>query len=438
MSLIEKAASAISFNIGQTIVSKALAAINLAILIRLLPTQDIGAIGLSAGYLAVLGFLMIQPEVIFVRDFPKIKGRVTDYISSFLVFGMLRSLLIVCGAVGVGYWLIQSHNYVDLGIYFVLAAIATSISSLTGPFREAFYASFRQGRIMAVDLATNIMALVLVVAVVAYPSLLTYGIIQIVTAIIAALGWYWTARKHLGYKFHLSKDWKRIAYDSFSDFALWINFSATLNKLLYQADIIILGFFVGLSALGDYTIALTIANVFFIIPQLSQKVFSVMFSQLKEEKLSEALGGAFKYNTIISIAQFLGFLVVSDLLIAFFGPQNPENVKLYAFFILLGVSLFNISRPWTALVTIKAPAKKIFIEMHSVSGLIAIFIYWWAASNYGILGVAQANLLVYAFAALWIMLYVQTQLHIVPKIQLISIAEKNYFHKILHTLKAKR
>jgi O-antigen/teichoic acid export membrane protein len=161
------------------------------------------------------------------------------------------------------------------------------------------------------------------------------------------------------FSFHLPHNWKKLVVDSVKDFSLWNQLSSMLLRVLYQADVIILGFFVSLSALGDYTIALTIANVFFVVPQLFQKTFSVSFSRLSEkQRLAHGLGLAVKYNALFSIAQLAGYVILQPLIMAFFGPEHPETVSLYAFFIITGVTLFNLARPWVGLTTVKESKKK--------------------------------------------------------------------------------
>ncbi len=436
MSLAEHAARAITFSVGQTVVSKFLAAIQFAILVRLLSTMDLGAIGLTAGYLSMLGLLVLSPENVFVRDFTRIRSRLHDYISAFTLFAGIRTLALTIVAGGIGFFLVGSKDYSGLAIYFILAAIASGISSFTGPFREAFYANFSQGKIALVDLGTNVLQLLLFACVWYYPSLTTYGLVLIAGACIGAIGWYLTARKHLGYRFHLSKDWKKIIIDSIKDFTFWNQLSSMLLRALYQADVIILGFFVGLGALGDYTIALTIANVFFVIPQLFQKTFSVSFSRLREtNRLEHALGLAVKYNSIFSIIQWAGFILFLPWILAFFGPQHPETVAWYGMLIVSGVTLFNIARPWVALMTVKSSQQRLFAELYVWQGVIAIIIYIVAAFLGGVERVAAANIIVFGFAALYTIHYATQKLRLVPRMSIWSPYEQNQLTKWLEGFK---
>lgn len=431
MGTLEKVTQVLAFSGIQTVLSKILGAIQLAILIRLLTNAEMGIIGLAAGYVGVLGFIAIAPEAIFLRDFTRMKGKLNEYLTSFFLFGLARGLLVMLGGIAIAYWLMQSQSS-DAGGYFLIALGAFVLNLLTGPFREAFYAQYRQARIVWVDLTITILSLILIVFVYFTPHVLVYGALQFAVALLGVLWWIFQARTHMGFRFTSFKGWFRKAWESLSSFSIWNHFTSSALRMVYQADIIILSFFIGLNDLGDYTIALTIANVFFVFPQLIQKVTSLSFSSYGVAKdIRLGLGLSFKYNLLFCLAQFGLFLVFGHLLVAFFGPENPENVLTYAFYLVLGVTIFSIFRPWVALLVVHYDPRKLFIRLFAAFGVVAFIVYYVGAVYGGAIGVAQSNVLLYALLGLIVVWFTWKELKIWPDIPLYNDAEKRLFKELL-------
>lgn len=428
MSLFEKTASVISFNVLQTVLSKAISALQIVILVRLLTNVDIGTIGLAGGVMAVVSFLALSPEVAFLRDYPKMKSALHEYISAFLAFGALRGLVILALLyVGHGF----NPGLGDIGFqYLLLFALANGLTLLTGPFREAFYGEFRQARIAFVDIPLNTLALVSLALVFVYPATLTYGFVQVGVALVSVLYWYFQARKHLGFSFVIGKNWMKYVMNSLRGFSLWNHFTSSSIRLAYQADIFILGYFVGLDAIGDYAIALTLANLFVTIPQLVQKAVTLSFSRVeKTEALCEGLGLAVKYTFLFSIFQLLGFWLLGKPMLEVVGVAHPSAVFEYAFYLLLGITFYNFARPWVGILIAKYDAKKLFFELFAWFGILAVTFYYAAATLGGALGVAQANVLMYALFALGTIAYATLRLRVVPRISFISVYERQLVAK---------
>jgi O-antigen/teichoic acid export membrane protein len=266
-------------------------------------------------------------------------------------------------------------------------------------------------------------------------NMIVYGVVQLLTMLLAAVWWYHTARTHMQYHFVLPKDWWSITWKSIRDFTLWNQLIGVISRLLYQADIVILGFFVTLAAIGPYSVALTISNVFFVFPQLAQKLVTFSFSQLDTKMNARALGLAVKYNTIICIGQFVVFTLIGKWVIAFFGPAQPEQVLMYALYLVGGVTLFNLSRPWLSLAFAQMSNRKIFFQLFVPLGVGGMVIYAIAAQTEGVLGVARANVLLYLLAGAFSVLYVTYHLRVVPSFELITIQEKKFVSELLSRVK---
>ncbi|MEK6902173.1 MAG: oligosaccharide flippase family protein, partial [archaeon] len=221
MGLMDKAARALPFLLGQTFFSKVIAAINFALLVRLLAPTDIGLIGLTGGYLGILTLLMIAPENIFLRDFIRIKDQLNEHISSFVLFGAVRGMVIFLLSLPIAMFILHEYSSLPGAFYFLLVAFATGMNALASPFREAFYASFRQARIAMVDLSINLFSLIALVWVFYSHELVAYGWIQVISSLLLVGAWYWTARTKINFRFIHGKEWLSRSIQSLKDFTFW-------------------------------------------------------------------------------------------------------------------------------------------------------------------------------------------------------------------------
>jgi len=431
--MFNKIVSVLSFNSLQIVLTKFISLINFAILVRLLSGEEIGIIGLAGGYVALLGFILVAPETIFIRDFKKMEGKLHEYISSFLQFSAVRGIILFTLLIPVSLFLFQSASDPRLGSYFLLLGGATLVSTLTGPFREAFYGFFRQGRITQVDVLTSILLLLSMIFLFFSRDVITYGWLQFFSAVVGVSLWYFTAVKHLHFRF-ISHVKLKLSLDALRGFAFWNHLSGSVVKLVYQIDIVILGFFAALSGVGSYSVALTLANVFFLFPQMVQKVLSLSFSQLPNERVSLLFGVGVRYNTILSLLQWIGFVFLGWVLMQIVQPENPDNVLAYGLYITAGVAIINVARPWIALSLSRVSPRKIFFELYLIPSLAAVPIYAYAASVGGALGVAQANVITFSILSGWIILYTTWKVPIRPGIFQLAPFEKDILRRVTKIL----
>ncbi len=420
MGLYARVINVLSFNVVQTIASKGLAFLNLAILIRLLATEEIGIIGLAGGYVALLGFILVLPESVFIRDFPKIKNKINQYLSSFFAFSLLRSgVLLLLGGI-VAAWLGINGSDPRLPVYFMLLVGSTVLTSLSGPFREAFYANFRQARIALIDLSLNVLSIISLALLYFSQDVITYGILQVVVALIGIGWWYQNAHSKLGFTFTLFPGWMALSWASIQGFALWNHFSGIAIRLVSQSDIVILGFFSTLTELGNYSVALTISGVFFVFPQLVQKAASLSFSQSDANTANPVmLGAVVRYNTLFSLAQFLAYIIAGPFLLPLLVPEHFNVVWEYSLYLVGGVTLYNLARPWLSLIVIKVNPMMFFFQLFLIPCTASVVIYWFFAAEYGALGVAQANMLAYGLLGVMTILYARYKIKTTPSFKLL-------------------
>lgn len=436
MTLFKKIFSVLSFGGLQVVLSKFISLIQFAILVRLLSISDIGVIGLAGGYAAILSFILVSPEGVLVRDFKKIQPNLNVYISSFLQFLVVRNLLVFFLWLFLSIFLFPIQDNPKLLFYFMLLLLYNLIFSFSNPLREAFYGYYRQARIMLVDIFINILLLASMVVLFFSRDVITYGVLQVVGSIIGVIWWYWNARRYLNFSFvgglNIRKWNIRLSLDTIRQFGVWNHLSWMILRLVYQVDIVLLGFFVSLETLGSYAVALTIANVFLVFPLMLQKVLSLSLSQIENKTVLQNIFGVIvRYNTIFSLAQLIGFVFLGGFIINIFGPDNPGAVWLYSLYIIAGITLFNIVRPWTSLAFIRLSPREYFLGLYAAPALCAVPIYYLAAQYGGALGVAQANVITFGIIALWVVFYVRYRVRLSPNLKFVSASEKFFAERLV-------
>ncbi len=436
MTLFQKIVSVLSFGSLQILASKFIGLIQFAVLVRLLSTSEIGIIGLAGGYVAILSFILVSPESILIRDFKKIQPKLNVYVSSFLQFLIYRNILIFAGGSLVAWYVLPLPDNPALTAYFILLLLYHLITSLSGPLREAFYGYYRQARITIVDLMVSIMLIATMPILYFSRDVVVYGMLQVLVASLGVGWWYWNARRYLNFLFVGGLNFRKwnikLSLDTIRQFGVWNHLSWMVIRLVYQVDIVLLGFFVSLEALGSYAVALTIANVFLVFPLMLQKILSLSLSQIEDKiVLQNIFGVTVRYNTIFSLAQFLGFIFLGGFIISIFGPDNPGVVWLYSLYIIAGITLFNVVRPWTSLAFIHLSPREYFLGLYAVPAICSVPIYFLAAQYGGALGVAKANVLTFGLIALWVVLYVRYRVRLSPNLKFISTSEKSFAEKMV-------
>jgi O-antigen/teichoic acid export membrane protein len=345
------------------------------------------------------------------------------------MFSAMRGIILFTLLIPVSFLLFHSASDSRLGGYFLLVGGATLVGTLTGPFREAFYGFFRQGRITKVDVMTSVLLLLSMIFLFFSRDVLTYGWLQLFSAVVGVILWYFTAVKHLHFRF-ISGVKLKFSIDALRGFSFWNHLSGWVVKLVYQIDIVILGFFAALSGVGSYSVALTLANVFFLFPQMVQKVLSLSFSQLPDERVPTLFGVGVRYNTALSLIQWIGFVLLGWVLMLIVQPENPDHVLTYGVYIAAGVAIINVARPWIALSLSRIYPRKIFFELYLIPSLAAVPIYIYAASVGGVLGVAQANVITFSILSGWIILYTTWKVPIRPDVWRLAPFEKDVLRRV--------
>lgn len=417
-----------SYSVIDIAAIKIISGIIFILLVRLLPRADIGIIGLVAGYLTIFRFLSITPESILFRDFPKIKNQLNEYLSAFIVFWAIRTVFILALGGVFAYILSFFYGSTVLPLYLFGAVVVLSLGYFQSIVKETHYVDFKQKIVTKINVVLMIVQLSLVGILFFKPSLLLYLGILLFVNVSSVFVWYFILKKNFHFSFILTKDtFNKIKY-SIKDFSLWQNLSGSVGYLIYNIDTLILAFFVSLEVIGDYTIALMIANFFFIVPQILQKSFTVGFSHIESKFIvNKALSAFLRYALLFSVLQLVLFVLFGNILVGIFTDTHVEIIFWYSLIIITGISIFNVFRPLNSLIAIKTSFKKAFFHVYLPSGVVAVLTYFILTFWFGAIGTAWGNILAYSLFVIFLLVYVKKNLNLSLSFELMSKEEKQFF-----------
>ncbi|MFH0970359.1 MAG: hypothetical protein V1776_02775 [Candidatus Diapherotrites archaeon] len=403
------------------------------LLSRILPREDIAIIGITGGFIAMFAFLMITPEVLLFRDYVSFKKNPKKFAESFLSFWAVRTML-VFSLMLVGGWLLYSSRGDFLLIYLIGTALVYHLNTLQASIQEFFFVEFKQKDILKMNLAYQLLFLGGLGIVYVERELGVYLLLLAVLTGLFSMAWVYRFLKTFPFPLLLSPSVLKQDFKSvFNTSILWNHFIGSVAQLIYRADIFFLGFFATAFAVGNYTIALTLAGVFIFIPQILQKMCIVALARTtgKENDLF-IVNAIIKYSILVSTVQLIGYYLVGDYVLSFVAPTNHAEVYGLGLLLVGGVSLFNAVRPLHGYAYSRGNLKQLFLEVFLPSAGIALVMYAWAATQ-GVQVAAASNVFVYATLSILLIIYAIRRIGYRFHFEWVTPSERELLKKILHS-----
>ncbi len=404
------------------------------LLSRILPREDIAIIGISSGFIAMFALLMITPEVLLFRDYASFKKNPKTFAESFLSFWAIRTVLVLSLMMG-GAWLLYSSRGDFLLIYLLGAALVYHLNTLQASIQEFFFVEFRQKDILKMNLAYQLLFLIGLGIVYVERELGVYLLLLLILTGLFSLAWVARFLKTFPVPLRFSpavlkQDFKSV----FNTSILWNHFIGAVAQLIYRGDIFFLGFFATAFAVGNYTIALTLAGVFIFVPQILQKMCTVALTRSTGKAGDFPIVNAMvKYSILLSVLQFIGFYLLGDWILSFVVPTNHHEVYSIGLWIVGGVNIFNAVRPLHGYASTRANLKHLFMEVFLPAGIVALLIFAWAATQ-GVMVAAMSNVVVYFTLSLLLVLFVFRRVGFQFSWQWVTPAERELLKKIARSL----
>jgi len=287
------------------------------ILARLLLPEDFGLLGMAlvfTGLVAIFNDMGIGSAIVQKQD---IDHRNLSSIFWFnLLIGALAMLILILAAP------LIARFYGQNALTSIISVMSVSFlfTSLSMVQNSLFLKELRFKKLTLLELTSTISASLLGISL----AFLGYGVWSLVwqnvsmTFIYAALVW-------------ITERWKPVLYFNWKDIKTIIGFSANLSGFSFlnyfsrNADYLLIGKFLGATALGYYTLAYTM--MLFPLSNISSVLSKVMFPALSKIQHDNSKFKSFylkstKYIAFVSFPMMLGLFAIADeFVIIVFGAK---------------------------------------------------------------------------------------------------------------------
>lgn len=379
------------------------------LLVRLLSREDYGNIGVVAGFYVFINFFNISLESIILKDHNDYSKNLNKYFFNFLIFNIFKSLIFILLSTGIAIILVKLHNNY-MFVYSIISITITLIAdSFVAPILIYSTSTFKQNIVTRIAIIRSMINLVLSLGLFIFPTLIYVAIKDAIISFLYIVFWGIYSKKIINYTevFNIYNLDIKFIKDSLLGYSLWTHLNGVVTSFIYKSDTFFLSFFVNLSIIGDYNIALTSANVANIIPMIFGYQNSIALSHSKDNKHANEISNVFiRISLYIGIITLLCFTVLGKLYLRIItGQQEVELIYTYMIPIVIGLVLVKtFASPLNAYINIKGSVKSLFGTVLVPVCSLTAFLYFINAKFFGPLGVSITNILV---AIVWLLLMIK-------------------------------
>ncbi|UFS62408.1 oligosaccharide flippase family protein [Sulfurimonas sp. HSL-3221] len=390
------------------------------ILIRMLPRDDYGIMGIVAGYFTFVNIVNISLESIILRDHKKFDSDLQKVMQDFFGFNLLKSAFIIMVALCLSAFLTSIYD--NSGFVYAIWSITliTVADSLTAPFAIYFASKFNQKLVTKISVLRSVFGLLILLGLFAYPYLWFVALKDLIISMLFVGTWFYLAVNKLGFRPEVEKpDFSFIGHIFFT-YSFWTHLNGIVTSFIYKSDTFFLSLFVSLAMVGDYNIALNSANIANILPMIIGYQNSVALSHARDKAHALKLSNAFlRLSLLIGAITLAGFYGLGEYyLYIVTGTYENNQIFFYMMCIVGGLVLVKtFASPLVSYIAIHGSIQKMVIQVSLPMALVTMTAYFISAAYFQTQGVAVANLLV---ASVWLLLlgvYLETmENHFIKKL----------------------
>lgn len=379
------------------------------LLVRLLNIEDYGIMGVVVGYYVFVNVINISLESIILRDHKEYSNNLNKYFLNFLVFNVAKCICFIIVALTLAGFLVKEHN--DLNFFYAIVSITAILisDSIVAPIVIYTTSTFKQKVVTRISVYRSVVNILLTFGLLVFPSLKYVAIKDLLVSLCYIIFWIVYSRKLIDYKkvmrsenfdFHFIKK-------SLIGYSLWTHLNGVVTSFIYKSDTFFLSFFVSLSVIGNYNIALTSANVANIIPMIFGYQNSVALSHAKDDEHANQISNVFiRVSIYIGILTLISFLVFGKFYLRIItGLSNVDMIYSYMIPIVAGLVIVkSFASPLNAFINIKGSVKSLFVTVHIPVFLVTAILYYFSSRYWGPIGVSLMNIVV---AIIWLLLIIR-------------------------------
>lgn len=376
------------------------------LLIRLLPREDYGIIGIVVGYFAFVNLINISLESIILRDHKKFDNNLNNVMQNFFAFNFLKSMLFVFIAIVLS--LVLSNMYNNIGFIYAIWSITfiTIADAITAPLIVYFSSKFNQKLVTKISIFRYTLSLILLTGLFVYPELWFIALKDFIVSLVYIVIWFYVSRNKLSFTPQFSSiDFKFIKETLFS-YSLWTHLNGVVTNFIYRSDTFFLSFFVSLAIVGNYNIALNSANIANILPMIIGYQNSIAISNAKDKNQVFRTSNYFiLLSLLIGLVTIIGFYVLGDFyLYLITGQENNSEIFFYMMCIVTGLVIVkSFASPLVSYISIFLSVKKMVLEISIPVFFITLILYYASAKYLGAYGISLSNIII---AIIWLILII--------------------------------
>jgi len=364
------------------------------IIAKHLPREEFGSLAVVAGVFAFLQVFNITFENIVLRDFLKTATNTSKMMSQFLMMNILKVVGLFFLASGVAFYFYFKDGRLLFVYTCLIFFLVMAMDILVSPF--VIYAStvFKQKIVTKISIVRWTLNVLFLAPLVLYPTLKILIVKDCLILIVILLLWSVAIKKEL----HLEILFEKIDWAFFKDgllrYSLWTHLIGVFSSIIYKADALILYYFVSLEVIGNYNIALTVANVASVLPGILLYQNSVALAHCKEEDEARILTGTMlRLSLYLGGICYLGFIFLGKPFFALITQNNNAELYFYLMYIVSGVLIVKmIISPLVSYINIRGDVKMLFLRVQLPLLILVLLNYILFSFLFGAKGAAISNL----------------------------------------------
>lgn len=368
------------------------------IIIRNIPREQYGLLGIVAGYFVIYNLFNISLEAIILRDHKIYNKNLSEKLGTFLSFSYWKAAFMLVISIPLAFFLYYLTSnfkvFYAVGISYTVLAGQALIGSIT----TLYSAKFKQKIVTKISVFKSILRLILLLGLFYFQDIYYFFYVELVTTILLVVVWYFNISKNFGIKVFSvirfkTTNWVFIK-KSFLNYSLWTHLNGVVTQFIYRSDTFFLSFFVGIVDIGNYNVALNSSNIANILPSIFGYQNSVALSNTKNKNQIEEITSLF-----IRLSLYMGFVTLIIFIIfggvylrVLTGDDEVSNMFIYQIFIVSGLVISKtFASPIVSLINIHGDVKDVFKRVSiPIFGLV-LFTYFFSSKYFGTTGIAIAN-----------------------------------------------
>ncbi len=368
------------------------------ILVRGLAREDFGILGAMAAYFTFVQLINISAESVIFRDFHEHREDPGRALGTFTAFNALKAVLFLATGACLGHFLaIKTEN---LGFFWAALSFSVTLAldGLLGPFTMLANLHFKQGLATRLSILRYTVNVSLLLGLFFWKSLLFVLLKDIALAILVLYAWNSVSRKHFGVtllQFRRNAPDLGLLRRAIFSYSMWTHLTGVVTNFVYKADTFFLSFFASLTVMGDYSVALSCANMAGIVPSiLGQQNMIAVANARDSEEVNSHNGMFIRFSGYVGALTFLAYFTLGYPLL-FLVTGRTGNSDIFFYMICNVTALIvvkTVASPLVAYINVKGSVRRLFLCVNLPLLIIAATTYYASARWAGARGVALANL----------------------------------------------